>query len=410
MPGEGHGTQPGVCHAMLQYTATVCRTSLMKGSESMNRTAIRAGLVGCGSLAQRGVLPHLAQPDARERLVLTAVVDADGERARRTAEAYQVPHWFTSIEAMLAGCDVDIVLVLTPIPLHYAHAAAAIAAGKHVYVQKAMTASLADADALLAARDRAGVRLVAAPGYELFPATGAIRAEIAAGAIGHAAVTYTYTMGFGHEHEGIRQGEGALQAIDPSWYYRQGAGPLPDVTVYALQLVTSVLGPVRRVTALANQLMPLRRWRDREIAIEVADNQVVLMEHHSGALSVAVGSDCRGAARVPWGAATFFGTDGCLDVTEVDGASGYPTRYRVAGREVAFALDAQPYLRDAHLTIEEPHVYADIMELVDAVEQQRAPRASGEHARHVVELIAAAHRAADTGTTQTLTTAFEPGT
>ena len=49
------------------------------------------------------------------------------------------------------------------------------------------------------------------------------------------------------------------------------------------------------------------------------------------------------------------------------------------------------------------------MELADAIAQQRPPRASGEHARHVVELIAAAHRAADTGEAQVLTTGFEVG-
>src|SRR5258707_599963 len=85
-------------------------------------------------------------------------------------------------------------------------------------------------------------------------------------------------MGFGHEHEPIRGGDGALAAIDPAWYYRRGAGPLPDVTVYSLQLLTSVLGPVRRVTALANTLAPQRTWRDTTITIEIPDNNVVLME------------------------------------------------------------------------------------------------------------------------------------
>ena len=37
---------------------------------------LRAGLIGCGSLSQRGVLPHLSQPDAREKVRLVAVADA----------------------------------------------------------------------------------------------------------------------------------------------------------------------------------------------------------------------------------------------------------------------------------------------------------------------------------------------
>lgn len=370
---------------------------------------LRAGLIGCGSLAQRGVLPHLSQPDARERVRLVAVADNDAERARRTAERYNVPAHFTSIEAMLAGAELDMVIVLTPIPLHYPHAMAAIAAGKHVYVQKAMTTTLAEADALLAARDRAGVKLAAAPGYELFPATARMREAVNSGAIGRVAVAYTYTMGFGHEHEEIRGGEGALAAIDPSWYYRAGAGPLPDVTVYALQLITSVLGPVARVTAMANKVAPERTWRDKSIAIEVADNNVVMMEFASGAIGVAVGSECRGSPRVPWGGMALFGTRGVLEVTEVHNPSGYPVRYAVGRQETAIDLTEQPYLRGAHLEIEEPHVYADIMELADAIREDRAPRATGEQARHVVEIIECAHRAVATGETQTLVTGFAVG-
>jgi predicted dehydrogenase len=371
---------------------------------------IRAGLVGCGSLSQRGVLPHLSQPDARARVQLVAVTDAVEERARQTAERYGVPAFFTSIDEMLAGAELDLVLVITPITHHYANALAAINAGKHVYVQKAMTVTLAEADALLAARDRMGVKLAAAPGYELCSTTAQMRELITGGALGKVAVAYTYTMGFGHEHEPIRAGSGALAEIDPSWYYRVGAGPLPDVTVYSLQLITSLLGPVRRVTALANMLLPQRTWRGRTIDLETADNTVVLMEFASGALGVAVGSDSRGSLSAPWGGLELYGTDATLQVREVDNASGYPLVFEIQGGQVfQHRLDAQPYLTGEHLTIEEPHVYVDIMDLVDAIAEDRPPRASGEQARHVVEIIECAQRAARTGQTQQLSSTFMRG-
>ena len=374
-------------------------------------TILRAGLVGCGSLSQRGVLPHLRQPDAREKVRLVAVADAVEERARQTAERFDVPAYFSDVGAMLAGADLDLVLVITPITDHYRSALAAIEAGKHVYVQKAMTVTLTEADALLAARDRAGVKLAAAPGFELFPATAQLREAVRGGALGQVYTAYTYTMGFGHEHEPIRGGEGALAAIDPAWYYRRGAGPLPDVTVYSLQLLTSVLGPVRRVTALANTLAPQRTWRDTTITIEIPDNNVVLMEFASGALGVAVGADCRMGTRAPWGGLELYGRSGALEVTEVDQASGYPTRFVLRSRgqavdEVVAMLGDQPYLRGAHLEIEEPHVYADIMDLADAILEDRPPRATGEQARHVVEIIERTHKAVQTGQTQMLISTF----
>ena len=380
---------------------------------------LRAGLVGCGSLSQRGVLPHLSLPDAREHIRLVAVVDTVADRARQSAERFDVPAYFTSLEAMLAQAEVDLVLVITPIGHHFANAMAAIAAGKHVYVQKAMTTTLAEADELLAARDRAGVKLAAAPGYELFPMTRQMRRLVADNVLGRVAVAYTYTMGFGHEHEPIRGGTGALAEIDPSWYYRSGAGPLPDVTVYALQLATSLLGPVQRVTSLANKITPQRTWRDKTIMIEIDDNNVVLMEFASGTLGVAIGSDCRGSARIPWGGLGLYGTAGALEVTSVDNNSGYPLQFEVQGGRWAADQESsrgphvysavvsdQPYLQGEHLAIEEPHVYADIMDLADAIREDRPPRATGEQARHVVEIIERAHIAARTGQTQELTSTF----
>lgn len=369
-------------------------------------TPLRAALVGCGSLSQRGILPHLSQADAQEKVRLAAVVDAVAERAEQTARRYAVPAWFTSIEAMLAQAEIDLALIITPIQRHFADALAAIEAGKHVYVQKAMTTTLAEADALLAARDWAGVKLVAAPGFELFPSTAQMREIVLGGELGKVAVAMTYTLGFGHEFEPIRGGKSPLEAINPAWYYRPGAGPLPDVTVYSLQLATSILGPVRRVTALGNRIQPVREWQGQRIEVEVDDNNLLLMEFASGALCTAIGANCRGSGRIPWGGLGLYGTAGALEVTDVDGASGYPLAFDVRGShsyESRLPLSAQPYLTGAHLTIEEPHVYADIMELADAILEDRAPRATGEQARHVVEIIEKAHAAAATGQTQTLT-------
>ena len=372
-------------------------------------TPLRAALVGCGSLSQRGILPHLNQPDAQQKLRLVAVVDAVAERAQQTAERYRVPAHFTAIEEMLAQVEVDLVLIITPIQYHYANALTAIEAGKHVYVQKAMTTTLAEADALLAARDRMGVKLAAAPGFELFPTTAQMRAIVAGGELGRVAVAMSYTLGFGHEFEPIRGGKSPLEAINPAWYYRAGAGPLPDVTVYSLQLATSILGPVRRVTALGNRIQPQREWQGQTIDVQVDDNNLLLMEFASGALCTAIGANCRGSARIPWGGLGLYGTQGTLEVIDVDGASGYPLAYDVRGSrsyQSRTELDAQPYLTSEHRKIEEPHVYADILDLADAIQENRAPRASGEQARHVVEIIEKALLAAASGQTQTLASSF----
>ena len=383
-------------------------------------TPLKAALIGCGSVSQRGVLPHLSCADTRERVRLVAVVDTVAERARQTADKFDVPEWYTSTEEMLSSSDVDLVLVITPIQYHFAAAMAAIEAGKHVYVQKSMTANLDEANKLLEARDRAGVKLVAAPGFDLFPTTRDIRRVIEGGSLGKIGFGYTYAWGFGHEHENVRSGNDGLSNMDPTWYFRKGAGPLPDVTVYSLQLATTLLGPVRRVTALGNRLMPVRTWKDQTIEIEVDDNVVVLMEFASGAIVTAVGSDTANSKRNAWGAVSLYGTHGAIEVFGVDAGTGYPLEYNVYGgggggtygadvtdENVLTLITDHPHLVGEHLNLEEAHLYVDIMELVESIEENRPNGATGEQARHVVEIIEAAQRAAQSGIAQELITTFE---
>jgi predicted dehydrogenase len=375
--------------------------------------ALRAGLVGCGSLSQRGILPHLSEPDAREKVRLVAVADAVAERAHENAVRFGVPSQFGGVEAMLAGVELDLVIVATPVQRHFADALAAVEAGKHVYVQKAMTSTLDQANELLAARDRAGVKLSAAPGYELCTTTEAMRRVVDDGVIGHVYAAFTYTFGIMLGRSPQPGQRDPLAEIDPTWNFQPaGGGPLPSITVYSLQLATSLLGPVRRVTALANHHLEERRWAGKTIPVEIADNTIVLMEFASGALGTAVGSAGRPTKWTPWGGLSLHGASGSLQVTEVHHASGYPMRFEVqAGgqtREVGFELSDQPYLSGNHTAIQEPHVYADIMDLVDAVRDDRPVRAPGERARHVVEIIEKAELAARSGQSQTLTTTFAP--
>lgn len=370
---------------------------------------IRVGLIGCGSLSQRGVLPHITQPDAQERIELVAVADVVAERAQASAERFGVPAHFTTIEEMLAGVEIDLALIITPIPFHHANAMTAIDAGKHVYIQKAMTTTTAEADEIITAAAARGVKIGAAPGFELFASTPHMRNALSD--LGRICVGYSYSMGFGHEFEPIRGGSGALAEINPAWYYRAGAGPLPDVTIYSLQLATSLLGSVRRITAMSNKVKAQREWRGETIEVEVDDNNLLLMEFGGGELITAVGANCRGSRRIPWGGLGLYGSDGTLEILEVNHASGYPVSYEITTDSTvthSFELAEQPHIQGTHLDIEEPHVYADIMDLMDAIHEDRAPRASAEQARHVVEIIEKARLAAATGTTQELTTSFTP--
>ena len=55
---------------------------------------VRIGLAGCGSVSQRGLIPHLVQEDINQWCELRAVMDPVPGRAKATAEKFGVPLWF----------------------------------------------------------------------------------------------------------------------------------------------------------------------------------------------------------------------------------------------------------------------------------------------------------------------------
>ena len=113
-------------------------------------------LLGCGRIAKRHaeLLASGKIPGAR----LAAVCDIKASAADAFAAQYGVPAFYT-INELLSLREIDVVSVLTPSGLHAEHAIAAAGAGKHVVVEKPMALRLEDADAMIAACDRAGVKL-----------------------------------------------------------------------------------------------------------------------------------------------------------------------------------------------------------------------------------------------------------
>src|SRR5688500_4747718 len=120
----------------------------------MTSRKVRLALAGLGSVSQRGILPHLAQADALERVELVACCDVVPGRAQETAKRFgwQLP--FEDYGDMLARADVDAVLIATPIPAHFEQSMQAQELGRHVYVQKARSTALAEAYLCLARVDK----------------------------------------------------------------------------------------------------------------------------------------------------------------------------------------------------------------------------------------------------------------
>jgi UDP-N-acetyl-2-amino-2-deoxyglucuronate dehydrogenase len=116
---------------------------------------IRFGLVGCGRIAERHVEALAAHGDRAE---LVAVTDTDSRALAAVAERTGLPG-FATLTQMLAGADLDCVVLATPSGLHAGQAIEAAEAGRHVVTEKPMATRWKDGLAMVRACDQAGVQL-----------------------------------------------------------------------------------------------------------------------------------------------------------------------------------------------------------------------------------------------------------
>jgi predicted dehydrogenase len=355
------------------------------------------GVVGAGAIGIRGALMHLSLPDVQHSVRLAAVCDPVPGRAAAAAAKYGVAAHYLSYEDLLSDPAVEAVTICSPIGLHFEQGMQAIEAGKHIHFNKTMTTTVDEADALIAAARARGVTIVASPGQMLFPHNQRIRKLVLEGALGRLAWAATGTSGVGDYHmkEEFRTGQDVLTDVNPAWYFkRPGGGPQYDVTVYCLHTLTGILGPAQRVTALSGLVIPEREYRDEKIVCEMDDTTMLLVDFGASLFAFVYGAV---AGSVTKGfQPNIYGTTGAIVGTTF------------GDQELRLPDDHEPHVTGQHAQMPESHVFEDMLQLVDWVRDGVPSIATAEHARHVIDIIEAGYRAAETGQTQSLRTTFDP--
>lgn len=121
---------------------------------------LKVGIIGCGAIAQIQHLPHLRE--LNDQFMIGGLCDLSAQLVDTVGEEYGVPpeRRFTDYREMVRS-DIDAVIVC-PSGSHAAPSIAAAEAGKHILVEKPMCTTVAEAEAMVAAADRAGVILMVA--------------------------------------------------------------------------------------------------------------------------------------------------------------------------------------------------------------------------------------------------------
>jgi predicted dehydrogenase len=172
-----------------------------------------------------------------------------------------------SLDALLAVPSLDGVIVAAPNPRHAELARAALAAGKHVLVEKPLANTVAECAEVVRAAAQQGRVLAVGHNSRRAPHARALRRLVDEGALGRVVAAEAH---FSHS-AGLALAPGAWRASEEAC----PGGPLNLLGIHEIDTLQYLLGPVARVTALQRHLVA---------PVPIPDVTVTLLEFASGAL------------------------------------------------------------------------------------------------------------------------------
>lgn len=198
------------------------------------------GVIGCGGFGLFALQQFVQVPGVR----LSGIAGTHRPAARAAAKRFGVPI-VADVESLLGDARVDLVYVATPPFLHHCQAAEALAAGKHVVVEKPLALDLAQADALIGQANKHHLLLVTNLMQRYNPLFDAVRGLVQSQALG--AVLHGY-------FENYAADEG-LDATHWFWDPAKSGGIFVEHGVHFFDLFEGWLGP-GRVLAAQRTLRP----------------------------------------------------------------------------------------------------------------------------------------------------------
>jgi phthalate 4,5-cis-dihydrodiol dehydrogenase len=150
---------------------------------------IRIGIVGMGAAGWAFLPPIRGNPAFQ----LAAIAEPAAEMRQAVAAEANVPG-YPDLPSMLSQAELDAVYIATPTELHPEHVAQVCAAKKHVLTEKPMAIRVEEAQAMIAAAERAGVVLQVGHSHSYDLPIARMRAIVASGALGRVRMIHTWNF------------------------------------------------------------------------------------------------------------------------------------------------------------------------------------------------------------------------
>lgn len=334
------------------------------------------GIIGCGNISEA----YLKAASGFPILDIRGIADLRPEAAQ--ARAGQFGLQARSVEELLRDPTIEIIVNLTIPAAHVEVGLQALHAGKHVHSEKPLGLTTAHARTLLDTAAKGGLRVGCAPDTFLGGSHQTCRKLVDEGVIGRPVAGSAFFMCPGHER----------WHPNPAFYYAAGGGPMLDMGPYYITALVNLIGPVARVSGAtarvrAERVITSEPLKGTTIPVEVATHVAGTLEFASGAVvSIAMSFD---VPKHRHGHIELYGTEASLIVPD-------PNRF---GGTIEVAQAGQDW-------VERPteHPYADgnyriigVADMAHAIRGNRAHRASGELALHVLEVMEAFQISSDSG-------------
>jgi predicted dehydrogenase len=355
------------------------------------------GVIGCGNISAA----YMRLAPLFRGIEMRACADANQAAAKARAEEFGLRE--ETVEGLLEADDIDIVVNLTIPAAHYEISRRAIEAGKHVYSEKPFVLSVEEGKALAELAEKKGVRVGSAPDTFLGGSHQLARHVIDSGAIGKVVSGTCHVMSHGMEH----------WHPNPDFFFKPGAGPVLDVGPYYVTNLVQLIGPVKRVGALASiptkeRVILSEPRKGEKIAVETPTTIHAILEFASGAI-VTLGASWdvwhhkhsnmelygeKGSLHVP--DPNFFGGD--LIVTDEVKVTDFPQwdhPLGVANQEGGDGKKLANYRA------------AGLADMALAIIEGRPHRCSLEMSLHAIDVMASILKSGETGRFVDLTTTCE---